>query len=202
MVKFLARLELLIKYGKESNNVLMKKLSKSKLSKKLKKINLVVTDVDGVLTDGKLYYTQDGETQKVFHVRDGLGIKQLLSFLPVVIISGNPSTITERRAKDLGISHVYTSISNKLHVLQSIQNQLKISNEETLVIGDDLNDLILKESAGLFICPLDAHNEILIKSDFIIPIPGGCGAFRYISDLIIESRDSYKKAKEPWLSLN
>jgi 3-deoxy-D-manno-octulosonate 8-phosphate phosphatase (KDO 8-P phosphatase) len=173
------------------------------LKPRLSKIRLVVTDVDGVLTNGNLYYVNTGEAMKVFNVKDGLGIKQLLKKIHVAIVSGNSSKITEKRAQELGVTHVFLGISNKAKVLESLQQSLCISKNETLSIGDDLNDLTLLELSNIYFCPIDAHSSIKRIAHHIVPITGGKGVFRYVSDAIIESQDEgWEDLSQPFLDKN
>jgi 3-deoxy-D-manno-octulosonate 8-phosphate phosphatase (KDO 8-P phosphatase) len=157
----------------------------------LKNIKLLILDVDGVLTDGKLYYTMDGETQKVFHVKDGLGIKLALKHIEVAIISGNPSAIIERRAKDLGIKHCYTGISDKGSCIQNLSKELAINFSEIAFIGDDLNDLVAKEFVGLLIAPADAHKMVLEHADIVLQSKGGKGAVREFIDTLLHEHGVY-----------
>ena len=149
----------------------------------LSSIKLFVFDVDGVLTDGNLYYNETGEIVKVFSVKDGLGIKRLLSISKVALLSGNPSLITERRAKDLGITLYKVGCKDKRDTLSQWKQMLNLDRKEILFVGDDLNDLLLRDHVGYFLCPMDAVSEIIEISDFMIPKKGGKGAIRLLSNL-------------------
>ncbi len=154
----------------------------------LKNLKLLVLDVDGVLTDGKLYYTAEGETQKVFDVKDGLGIKLALKEISVAIMSGNPSPIIERRAKDLGVKYCFVGIANKKDSLENLMKELTLTKKEVAYIGDDLNDLVVREIVGCFVCPVDAHKMILEKSDLILSSKGGEGAVREFIDMLLDAK--------------
>jgi 3-deoxy-D-manno-octulosonate 8-phosphate phosphatase (KDO 8-P phosphatase) len=156
----------------------------------LKKIKLLVLDVDGVLTDGKLYYTSEGEIQKVFDVKDGLGIKIAIKFLKVCLMSGNSSLIIKRRAKDIGVNLCFIGISDKAKCLKELVMELNLHKEEIAYIGDDLNDLVVIDLVGLFVCPSDAHKSIRDRADLVLSCKGGNGAVREFVDLLLEARQS------------
>jgi len=163
------------------------------MQEQLKNLQLLVLDVDGVLTDGKLYYTADGETQKVFDVKDGLGIKLALKEISVAILSGNPSPVIEKRAKDLGVRHCFVGIANKKDVLENLMKELTLTKKEVAYIGDDLNDLVVREIVGCFVCPVDAHKIILEKSDLVLSRKGGSGAVREFIDMLLDAKGSSSK---------
>lgn len=165
---------------------------KSTFKSILPEIQLLVLDVDGVLTDGKLYYTQEGEIQKVFHVKDGLGIKLAAKYMTVAIISGNPSSIIERRAKDLGIKHFFIGISDKEKCIKSLMLELKLLKENVAFVGDDLNDLVVRPFIVLFACPSDAHKSVIAQADLILDAKGGNGAVRELIDYILEVKGHVK----------
>lgn len=142
-------------------------------------IRLLVLDVDGVLTDGGLFYGPQGEELKRFDVRDGLGIKLLQQAgVAVAIISGRSSDALERRAAELGITELHAGISDKAAVLIALQMRLGIVAAETAAMGDDLPDLALFAHAGLRLAPADAEPEILAAADHVTARPGGRGAVR------------------------
>lgn len=148
-------------------------------------IKLLVLDVDGVMTDGKLYYNDKGEVQKVFDVKDGLGIKLANKIISVCIISGNPSIIIEKRAKDLGVSYCFIDIANKKECLNQLILSLKLKKENVAYIGDDLNDIPVRSLVSLFACPSDAHLSVKKISDVILDCKGGNGAVREFIDAIL-----------------
>jgi len=153
-------------------------------------IKLLVMDVDGTLTDGKIYTSENGELCKAFNVKDGYGIAQILPKLSItpVIITGRSSKIVEKRAADLGITHVYQGISDKLAMLKSIATEMSLRSEEIAYIGDDLNDLACIEFCGFTACPADAVFEVLREVDHICKRDGGCGAVREFIDLIADEK--------------
>ena len=172
------------------------------MKEKLKKLKLLVLDVDGVLTDGKLYYNENGEFQKVFNVKDGFGIKIIKNYLNVAIISGNHSSIILKRAKDLKIKHCFLGIEDKKKCITELSEQLSIKKNEIMFMGDDLNDLKVKDSIGIFVCPADSHFLVKEKSDIVTKNLGGQGAVREIIDLILEEKNLIKEYKDGINSLN
>ncbi|MCH1913300.1 HAD hydrolase family protein [Leptospira noguchii] len=162
-----------------------------KIKNLLSELKLIVIDVDGVLTDGKLYYTEEGETFKVFDVKDGLGIKLVSKELNVAFLSGNPSPVIHTRAKSLGVSRCFTGISDKKTVLLSLMEELKIKSTEVAYIGDDWNDLTVRPFIGLFVCPLDAHRSVKKVADLILKSKGGNGAVREFVDYVLRSKGLY-----------
>lgn len=155
----------------------------------MSKIKLLVMDVDGTLTDGKIYTSADGELMKAFNVKDGYGIAQILPQLSVdpIIITGRSSLIVEKRAIELNIKYVYQGIANKLEKLKSLCGEMNVLPEEVAYIGDDLNDLDCIEFCGITACPADAVSDVLRKVDYVCSANGGCGAVRefidYLSDI-------------------
>ena len=149
-------------------------------------IRLLVLDVDGVLTDGKLYYGAGGEVAKSFHVRDGYGLRRALDAgLHIAVISGRPSEGAARRLSELGIEHVFLDCRAKRETLTRLQAQLDISSDATAVMGDDIPDLEMMGLAGLKIAVADAHPEVLRQADFITSLAGGAGAVREVCDALL-----------------
>jgi len=150
------------------------------------KYKMLVMDVDGTLTDGRLYYSADGEVMKAFDVKDGYGIVSYKKAggIPVVI-TGRKSGIVEQRCAELGITEVYQGASEKLDVLKKAAQQHHISSEEIAYIGDDLNDLSCMEYCGFSACPRDAVDTIKNKVNYVCVHDGGRGAVREIVDLIL-----------------
>ena len=179
-------------------------IQKFLISKKLSSIKLLVLDVDGVLTDGQVYIDSNGNETKRFNVKDGLGIKLLQEAgIKVALISGGKSDSTIHRAKKLNIKHFYFEVENKKKVLEDLKNILGLQNSEVLYIGDDLNDLTVKEQVGLFVVPRDAIKAVKDNSNLILSKKGGNGAVREISELILKNNISYKKSiKDGWTGKN
>ncbi|HEU4626038.1 MAG TPA: HAD-IIIA family hydrolase [Steroidobacteraceae bacterium] len=152
-------------------------------------IELLVLDVDGVLTDGRLYYGARGEVLKVFDVKDGLGIKRLMrAGVTVAIISGRRSPMVARRARDLGIVHVFQGSSDKLPIFERLRKRLKLEPAACAVVGDDLPDVPLMRAAGLAFAVADAHPSAIQAADRVTPQAGGRGAVRSVCDLLLAAR--------------
>lgn len=150
-------------------------------------IRLLVMDVDGTLTDGRIYMGPQGEAMKAFHVQDGYGIAQLLPRAGIVpaIITGRCSAIVEQRARELHIEELHQGVSDKLGRLQEIARRQGISAGEIAYIGDDLNDLACMRFCGMSACPSDAVPEVRGAADYVCKREGGRGAVReYIDHLI------------------
>jgi 3-deoxy-D-manno-octulosonate 8-phosphate phosphatase (KDO 8-P phosphatase) len=157
----------------------------------LPNIRLAVFDVDGVMTDGRLYLLPDGHEMKVFHSRDGLGLKRLLQAgIEVAIISGRSAAVVEERAAALGIKHVYQGHENKLPVFNEILTSTGIMASEAAYTGDDLPDLAVMAAAGLGIAVADAQPEVRAGADFVTRCGGGQGAVREVCDLLLAAREA------------
>lgn len=153
----------------------------------MKKIKYLVMDVDGTLTDGKIYMGNEGEVFKAFNIKDGCGIHELAipaGIIPV-IITGRSSKILENRCKEIGINLLYQGVSNKIEKLCLITNNMG----EVAYIGDDINDLPcmlqIKKAGGLVGCPVDAAKKVVEISDFISEKEGGDGAVRDFIEWIL-----------------
>ena len=160
----------------------------STLLKKLSQIKLLSLDVDGVLTDGGIYYSDKGDTFRKFDAKDGMGITLLLnSGINVAIISAGAPGAIEHRAKRLKIKHIYTDIRNKLEVLTSLCNDLELNLSQVAHIGDDVNDIEVFNNVGISVSVKDAVKEVSSNADIITNHLGGRGAVREICDAIILS---------------
>jgi 3-deoxy-D-manno-octulosonate 8-phosphate phosphatase (KDO 8-P phosphatase) len=152
-------------------------------------IRLLVLDVDGVLTDGRLYFSANGEELKVFHVRDGYGLVAVQAAgVTVAIISGRDSAAVRRRASELGIRHVYQGVTDKAAALEKLIGQLGLREFEVACAGDDAPDLPMLNKAALPIAVADAHPSVRSASIWSTQHPGGLGAVREICDLLISAR--------------
>jgi 3-deoxy-D-manno-octulosonate 8-phosphate phosphatase (KDO 8-P phosphatase) len=152
-------------------------------------IALLVLDVDGVLTDGRLYYSARGEVLKVFDVKDGYGIKLLMKAgVEVAIISGRRSAMVSRRARDLGIRHVFQGSADKLPIFERLRKRLKLAASSCAIIGDDLPDVPVMRAVGLAFAVADAHPTAIQAADMVTPQAGGRGAVRSVCDLLVAAR--------------
>ena len=157
------------------------------LDEKLNRIKLLSLDVDGILTDGGIYYADDGNSYRKFNAKDGMGITLLMNNTDVavtIISAGAPGAI-EHRAKRLKIKHVYTDVADKLSVLRKLCTELGIGMDEVAHMGDDVNDLSIMEHVGLSITAIDAVDAVLNVADITTRRAGGHGAVREICDRII-----------------
>ena len=155
-----------------------------------KRIKLIVMDVDGTLTDGKIYMGENGEVMKAFNIKDGYAIAHMLPEMGIipVIITGRESRIVANRAEELGITELYQGISNKLSQLKKVAEKYNVTPEEIAYIGDDLNDLECIEYCGFSVCPADAVLEVQEKCDYISKAYAGKGAVREIISTIKMNR--------------
>lgn len=156
-------------------------------------VKLVVFDVDGVMTDGKLYLGPDGVEFKSMHVRDGLGLKRLqaMGIIPAVI-SGRPSRPVEDRLLSLGLQYIYMEVDNKPGVFAELCETLGIDAADTAVMGDDLPDLQIMQTAGLGLAVADAVPEVLAAADWTSTRRGGEGAVREACDLLVNARETVR----------
>jgi 3-deoxy-D-manno-octulosonate 8-phosphate phosphatase (KDO 8-P phosphatase) len=154
---------------------------------RLAQVKLLALDVDGVLTDGGLYYSDSGEEMKRFHVKDGQGLKSLRGIgIEVAIISGSSSRSTLQRAKTLGIMHTFVGTEDKLSTLKILCKKLGLSLAQVAYVGDDVNDLPVMRAVG---CPLtvaDAMPENRACALYVTTLGGGQGAVREICDYLLK----------------
>ncbi|HET9864480.1 MAG TPA: HAD-IIIA family hydrolase [Steroidobacteraceae bacterium] len=152
----------------------------------LRRVRLLVLDVDGVLTDGRLHYGARGEALKVFHVRDGLGIKDVAAAgITVAIISGRKSAAVARRARELGIRHVTQGASDKLVALNRLARSRSVTLEQCACVGDDTPDVPILQAAGVAIAVADAHPDARAAADLVTSRAGGQGAVREVCDWLL-----------------
>ena len=164
----------------------------------LSDIELVITDVDGVLTDGGIYYDEHGECMKRFHVRDGLGIKLLQQAgVKVAVLSGRDSKALRKRLADLGIDIFNLGVKNKEVACKDIIKQVGTTKANTLYIGDDSIDLPAFISCGLAVTVADAPEYIKSQCDLILDTQGGFGAFRELADKILMEQGNFKLLDDP-----
>ena len=164
-------------------------ISHSELLKKAARIKLIIFDVDGVLTDGKLYFDSKGREQKVFHVHDGLGIKLLQqSGVKVAIISSRNSTAVKKRMKNLGIEHIYQGQENKSIAFANLTKKLQVSPEQIAYVGDDLPDLPLICKVGLGIAVANAVPLVKQYAYWQTHAKGGEGAVREVCEIIMQAQ--------------
>ncbi len=167
---------------------------------KARDIKLLVLDVDGVLTDGRLWYGNTGEELKAFHIQDGLGIKLLLrSGVDIAIITGRRSALVARRAKELGIRHVIQGREDKLAALETMRTELGIELEQIAYVGDDLPDLSAIRAAGLGIAVANAVAVVAEHAAHKTVRCGGDGAVREVCELILHAQGTLDGIVEQYL---
>lgn len=154
-----------------------------------RRIRCVIFDIDGVMTDCKLYLTHDGEEIKAVNVRDGLGIKLLMKHgIAVAVISGRPSAAMQKRLEFLGVPHIWLATEDKLPAYRSLQAKLGIGDAECAHMGDDIPDLPLFRAVGLALAPGDAHPKAKAEAHWISAARGGDGAIREAVDFILAAQ--------------
>ncbi|OHB69763.1 MAG: hypothetical protein A2W23_09475 [Planctomycetes bacterium RBG_16_43_13] len=159
------------------------------LKRRLRRVRAVVLDVDGVLTDGGMYYTETGEVMKKFNTRDGMGIALLIKTgVKVALISGEKTDIIIRRAEKMGVSDVYLGVENKITALNDFLTKHKLSADDVCYVGDDVNDIPPMERVLLAVAVNDAVEDVKKAANVILTKKGGEGAVREIVDLILKSR--------------
>lgn len=156
-----------------------------KLSSKLK---LVLTDVDGVLTDNGVYYSDAGEVLKKFSIRDGMGVERLRKAgIETGIITGELSPSVQRRAEKLKITELHLGIKNKVLLIDEILERKNLHPSEVAFIGDDVNDIEIMKRVGFSACPVDAMPQVISIVHYHCQTKGGYGAFRELAEFIIEA---------------
>ena len=157
-----------------------------------KKIKLVLFDVDGVLTDGRLYLDNRGEEYKAFNSRDGHGLKMLMrNGVEVGIITGRQSDIVAHRTKELGIRHVRQGAADKLPVYEDMVREMKLGHEQVAFVGDDVVDLPIMLRVGLAVCPQDGHFLVQRHSHWVSRNDGGRGCARDVCELLMLANGSF-----------
>ncbi len=164
-------------------------LTESLLTERLASIKLAIFDVDGVLTDGRLYYDNHGNEFKAFHAQDGHGMKQLQQAgVPIAIITARQSTLVAKRMTDLGIAHVFQGARDKRTVFEQLLTQLAIPAEAVCYVGDDLLDLPVMTRCGLAMTVQNAYTGVKSRAHYITQASGGQGAAREVCDLILSAQ--------------
>jgi 3-deoxy-D-manno-octulosonate 8-phosphate phosphatase (KDO 8-P phosphatase) len=163
-------------------------------------IELLVLDVDGCLTDGKIVYSSNNREIKSFNVKDGLAISTWIQMgKHVAIITGRESTIVEKRAKELKIQYLFQGVKNKLAILDELVSSLGLTYSEVAAIGDDLNDYKMLQKVALSFTPKDGVDDIIDIVDITLKSSGGDGAVREMIDCIIDKYDLKESFLQNWL---
>lgn len=164
-------------------------------------IELVIFDVDGVLTDGSLYLGDDGQEYKAFNSRDGHGMKMLQAAgIHIAIITGRTSEVVRIRMRSLGIEHVYQGVEHKAEAYEVLKQRLGLGDEQIAYVGDDVVDLPVMTRVGLAICVADGHPLVREHAHWTTSHAGGRGAAREVCELLMEAQGKLRPALEHYLS--
>jgi 3-deoxy-D-manno-octulosonate 8-phosphate phosphatase (KDO 8-P phosphatase) len=175
-------------------------MDQSELQQRAERIKLLLMDCDGVLTDGRIWILENGEDQKAFHTRDGLGIDLLhRAGLKSGIISGRTSSALERRAQSLGVSYLWQGRDDKRQAFADTLAQAQVTKEEVAFIGDDLTDLPLMGQSGLAIAVADAAAEVRERAHHVTGANGGYGAVREAIELILKAQGRWDDLVKSYL---
>lgn len=160
--------------------------------RRVRRIALLILDVDGVLTDGRLYYGADGTEVKAFHARDGSAMKALMaSGVAIAVITGRISAAVDRRVAELGVPYLFAGVEDKAAALATLSERSGIEPDRMAHAGDDLADLPLFERTGMAFAVPDAHPALIARADYVTASAGGCGAVREICDLILVAQGKW-----------
>lgn len=174
-------------------------MNSERLVKKLNKIKMLVMDVDGTLTDGSVYYSQNGEEFKRFSIRDGMGIQLLLKGdIGIAIITSENTPIVTARARKLNIDNIILGSRNKKKDLEDLADNKNLKLDEIAFIGDDINDIHAMEISGLSACPSNAVESVKQTADYICSADGGFGAVRELAEKILISQNKSIILPENW----
>ena len=156
---------------------------------KAKQIELIIFDIDGVLTDGSLFIGDDGQEYKAFNSKDGHGLRMLMDGgVDVAIITGRQSEVVKHRAKDLGITRIYQGKREKLPAFLELLEATKLTADQVAYVGDDVVDLPVMSKVGLAICVQDSHDFVKKHAHWITNAAGGRGAGREVCEMILEAK--------------
>jgi len=165
------------------------------LSHTLQKIKLLVCDIDGVFSDGRIYLGNNGEELKAFHTKDGFGIKALVaSGVTVAVITGRKSAIVQNRMQALNVNKIIQGQENKLPALKNLISHYQLQTHEVAYIGDDVPDLACIKYAGIGVAVQDAHPSICQQANYITTLKGGYGAVRELCDIIMQCQNTLTTA--------
>lgn len=164
------------------------------IEKKCKNIKILLTDVDGVLTDGGMYYTNEGDVMKKFHTRDGMGVNLLRrNNILTIIVTKEKTKIVRQWAKKMNVERIYDGIIQKEQIIDRICSTFNVKTNELAYIGDDVNDLELMKNVGFSATPNDGIKHAREIADYICKVRSGDGVLREVADLILSIRYPDKK---------
>lgn len=172
----------------------------NKIYEMFKNVKMLLLDVDGIMTDGTITYTNSGDELKSFSVKDGLGIRLLIdSGIPVGIITARESEIVKRRSKELGITHVFQNMKNKISAFEKIQKEMNIQSISICYMGDDLIDIPVLKTCSIPVTVPNSCTEVQNVCVYITKCHGGKGAVREVCELILKSQDKWDNAIKKFL---
>ncbi|MBK8523857.1 MAG: HAD hydrolase family protein [Betaproteobacteria bacterium] len=165
-----------------------------------RKVRLMAFDVDGVMTDGAIYYTDEGTELKAFNALDGAGLKMLeKAGITVAIITGRKAPCVELRARNLGISRLFQGVHDKAACVNTLLAELGLSADEAGYMGDDVMDLAVMGLCGFSAAPANAHDSVLQRAALVTRKHGGHGAVREVCDFILSAQGKLEEVIAPWL---
>ncbi|WP_119328554.1 KdsC family phosphatase [Cysteiniphilum halobium] len=171
------------------------------LKERIANIQLLILDVDGVLSDGKIILSNDGNLTKNFDVKDGLGMLLLQKFdVKLAVITGKTSQVVQDRLSSLGVHDIYQGQKNKVKAYEDLLKKHQISEKNVAYMGDDLPDLTLMMKSAISFAPCDAINTVKTRVDYVTVQKGGCGAVREVCDLILESKGLLDKIIDDYIT--
>lgn len=175
-------------------------IDEADILKRAARVKLLLMDCDGVLTDGRIWILENGDDQKTFHTRDGLGIDLLhRAGLKSGIISGRISSALERRAQSLGVSYLWQGRDDKRQAFADTLAQAQVTNDEVAFVGDDLTDLPLMVQSGLAVAVADAVAEVRAHAHYVTKANGGNGAVREVVELILKAQGRWDDLVKSYL---
>lgn len=171
----------------------------AEVRERVERVKILALDVDGVLTDGRLFYNDDGTESKAFDVRDGHGTKMLKQAgIETVLISGRSCPSVDKRAADLGITELVQGVRDKVPILEKILSKRQLKFEEAAFVGDDVVDLTVMNRVGLAVAVADASEYLFGIAHYVTLAPGGRGAVREVAELILGVQGSWDKVASPY----
>ena len=175
-------------------------MTEKDFEQKCKAIKVVITDVDGVLTDGGMYYSENGDELKKFNGRDGVGVCLLqLASLKVGAFTGEAVKLVKKRAKKIGLDFIHTGVKDKKALLEKFLVENGYKAEQVAYIGDEINDYCLFGEVGLFFTVADSNTIIKDKADFVLECSGGQGALRETAQILLKTQGKLQQALETYV---
>jgi 3-deoxy-D-manno-octulosonate 8-phosphate phosphatase (KDO 8-P phosphatase) len=163
-----------------------------RLIAKIRQIRLLVLDVDGVMTDGRIIMDHEGRETKNFNVKDGHGMKVLMRYgVDVILVTGRKSTVVEHRARDLGIGEIHQGVHNKLEIAEAILRNRSMNYDHMAFVGDDIVDIPVLKRAGFSVAVADAVEDVKKCVDYVTVNKGGRGAVREVCELILKAKGEW-----------